>query len=400
MPIAALLLFAPSLYGQERMRCFFDDFARQYGQMNVEPSTHGVQPFHTEKSIVLRSTHKVIPVYVHIVYRTDDQNLSDSLLALLFLKANQELAFHRRGHRGIPPIFYPYIETPSIELCPYERQSDGRVALRIRRKKTTIKAIGDVHNGRIFYDSLGGSDAVDPTHYLNIWITEMDDYALGYSSFPDMAGASNDGIILNIDYLRRNGPMTYKARTLIHELGHYLGLCHLAGCRTASCDDDDGIEDTPNSDMHYAWSSCPTAPQISCGSEDMFMNYLSLAPDSCILFFTKGQVERMHRTLTTVRTSLARSHCPTPITSEPPWQDIQLVYNPFQQQLWLQLPHGFDRPITCVVYGTDGRLIARMYLTAQTSLLSVPVALAPGWYVLYFIDEGQTRSKMFFVPPN
>lgn len=399
MPIAALFLSFTTLCGQSNGRCLFDDFVRHYEQVQFEFPNDGQLSRHLT-NIGLRSSHNVIPVYVHVVYRTDEQNLSDSLLTWLFVKANQELALHRRGHRGIPSIFYPHIETAQIELCPYERQSDGRVSLRIRRKKTSVKAIGDVHGGRVFFDSLGGSDAVDPTRYLNIWIAEMDDYALGYASFPDMAGAPNDGIILNIDYLRRPGALTYKARTLIHELGHYLGLCHLAGCASASCDDDDGIDDTPNSDTHYAWDICPAAPQISCGSEDMFMNYLSLAPDSCILFFTKGQVARMHRTLTADRASLLRTHCPAPTDAEPPWRDIHLVYSPFQQQLWLQLPYGFDRPFACAIYGIDGRLIARMRLAAEANAVSISVPLAPGAYVLHITTEGRSHSMIFFVPPN
>ncbi len=130
------------------------------------------------------------------------------------------------------------------------------------------------------------------------------------------------------------------------------------------------------------------------------MNYLSLAPDSCILFFTKGQVARMHRTLTADRASLLRTHCPAPTDAEPPWRDIHLVYSPFQQQLWLQLPYGFDRPFACAIYGIDGRLIARMRLAAEANAVSISVPLAPGAYVLHITTEGRSHSMIFFVPPN
>jgi|GEM_PF-6014413 len=381
MPIAALFFLCSYLYGQERVRCIFDDFVQQGGPLRYELSTDsGLLTDHSTSS-GLRSFHRVIPVYIHLVYRTEEPLL-------------------RRGHRGIPPRFFPHIASPQIELCPFERQSNEQVSLRIRRRKTAIRDIGDVHNGRVFFDSLGGSDAVDPTLYLNLWIAEMDDYALGYASFPDRAGTRTDGIILNVHYLLQPGAMIHKARTLIHELGHYLGLCHLAGCRTASCTDDDGIEDTPNSDTHYAWSTCPTPPQVRCGSEDMFMNYLTLAPDSCILFFTKGQVARMRHTLTTIRASLLQSQCPVPYKADPPWPTIRPLYSPYQQQLWLYMPYGFVHPTTCTIYATDGRVLARRHYPAGAHPTPIPVALAPGCYVLHFITEAQSYSTIFFVPPN
>lgn len=78
------------------------------------------------------------------------------------------------------------------------------------------------------------------------------------------------------------------ARTLTHEMGHYLGLNHLWG-EEDSCTSDDGIEDTPlMSDINYGCND-----SFSCQSQDMTMNYMGYADDACMYMFTPLQCSAM-----------------------------------------------------------------------------------------------------------
>ena len=69
---------------------------------------------------------------------------------------------------------------------------------------------------------------VDPTRHLNVYTNDASGY-LGYATFPaQSAGSAVDGIVMNWAYVGgRNlpGAGVYNlGRTLVHEVGHYLGL--------------------------------------------------------------------------------------------------------------------------------------------------------------------------------
>ncbi|CAI6092212.1 unnamed protein product [Clonostachys chloroleuca] len=89
-----------------------------------------------------------------------------------------------------------------------------------------------------------------------------------------------------------------KGKTLIHEVGHWLGLKHVfeGGCDGAG----DGIADTPAQKDAYwtcaARDSCPG----NAGS-DPIHNYMGYTMGTCRTGFTKGQITRMKTIWKTVR---------------------------------------------------------------------------------------------------
>lgn len=126
------------------------------------------------------------------------------------------------------------------------------------------------------------------TGYINIWVRNIG--ALGYSPL----GGDGDGDGVTIDNnafgsgagcsgVSPSSPYDL-GRTLTHELGHYLNLDHIWG---GGCSNDDGIADTPNSSSSYG--GCPSGYPSTCGSKDMYMNYMDYVNDLCMYTFSAGQ---------------------------------------------------------------------------------------------------------------
>lgn len=134
--------------------------------------------------------------------------------------------------------------------------------------------------------------------YLNIWVTDLANDLLGYSQFPesDLEGLEfsstnrlTDGVVIDYEYFGENaGDPKSTGRTTTHEIGHFLGLRHVWG--DGGCSEDDYCEDTPGANApNY---NC-TTEHTSCGSRDMYENYMDYTSDVCMNLFTVCQKNRM-----------------------------------------------------------------------------------------------------------
>ncbi len=138
-----------------------------------------------------------------------------------------------------------------------------------------------------------GSPAWPPDRYLNIWVCKLANGLLGYAQFPDIVTTQpqTDGVVINTTSFGDTGNVSApydKGRTTTHEIGHWMGLRHIWG--DAPCGND-FVADTPTqSGPNY---NCPSHPHASCGSNDMFMNYMDYTNDACMNLFTQGQADRM-----------------------------------------------------------------------------------------------------------
>ena len=129
---------------------------------------------------------------------------------------------------------------------------------------------------------------------LNIYITDLGDGLLGYSTFPQDSESSleQDGIVLAHDTLPGGDREGFdRGHTGTHEVGHWLGLFHTFqnGCQEPG----DYVDDTPYE--REAASGCPvgrdTCPERS--GKDPVTNFMNYSDDACMTHFTQGQAERM-----------------------------------------------------------------------------------------------------------
>lgn len=207
----------------------------------------------------------VVPVYFHVIYKSDgtgnisDQNIKDQIAVL-----NKD--FRAEGYDTMIQFSLEGI----TRTC-----NDGWF---------------NDKNENEYKQALGKNQ----TRYLNVYSNTASGY-LGYSYFPQTnAGDTLDGVVVLYETVggRDNGFSTYnQGRTLVHEIGHYLGLLHTF--EGYSCDNGyssgDLIMDTnPESTDHY---SC--IQTYSCGEEDPIHNFMNYTPDSCMTHFTKEQANRM-----------------------------------------------------------------------------------------------------------
>ena len=129
--------------------------------------------------------------------------------------------------------------------------------------------------------------------YINIIVNDAD----GNLGYAPLGGSGNgDAIVLNktsfggggtCGQVTANAPFNL-GRTLTHEMGHYLNLDHIWG---EGCGTDDGVADTPSQAADNG--GCPSIGITSCGTKDLFMNYMDYVDDACMFMFSAGQVNRM-----------------------------------------------------------------------------------------------------------
>jgi hypothetical protein len=180
------------------------------------------------------------------------------------------------------------------------------------------------------FSSSGGSDVVNPSGALNVWVCEIGGGILGYAQFPG-GNASTDGVVCDYRYFGTTGTATPPfnlGRTMTHEVGHYLNLRHIWG--DGGCNVDDFVGDTPKAGgPNYTGSPCTYPGPNSCTPKgrpgqpddfDMFQNYMDYSDDVCMNLFTVGQKDRMWAAVNASRPGLLTATCdgtpPPPPTNE------------------------------------------------------------------------------------
>lgn len=278
-----MLMFSFVVYGQRT--CGSHEVMLQ--QMNENPrfaqklqliETHTKQ---VQYSPMLKAAGTItIPVHVIVVYANSNQNISNAQIQSQLDVLNLDFRKLNSDWPSTPTEFYNLVADVEIEftLQDVERHSDSR-------------------------SSWGTNDAVksayppySPNTHLNMWVCNIGGGILGYAQFPG-GNASTDGVVIGSQYF---GSSDYddgsfylsapfdKGRTTTHEIGHWLNLRHIWG--DGGCGASDYVNDTPDSEgANYG---CPTHPDASCGSNDMFMNYMDYVDDACMYMFSEGQKTR------------------------------------------------------------------------------------------------------------
>lgn len=248
-----------------------------------------------------------IPLVVHVVYKTAQENISDAQIQSQIDVLNADYSATNTDRPKIPAPWKGLAGDARIKFKLAAKDPAGKATTGIVRKKTTVAGFGQ--DNKVKSAAGGGSAAWDTTRYLNIWVCNLGDGLLGYAQFPG-GPADTDGVVIRYTAFGTVGaaaPPFHLGRSATHEIGHFLNLRHIWG-DTEDCSGSDLVGDTPRQQLpNYG---APTFPHVSCGNApngDMFMNYMDYVDDPEMFMFTAGQVTRMRATLAGPRSALIKN---------------------------------------------------------------------------------------------
>ncbi len=251
-----------------------------------------------------------IPVVVHVLYNTSVQNISDGQILSQIAVLNEDYRRQNSDASSTPSAFAAIAGDAEIEFCLATVDPNGNPTTGITRKNTSVSSFS-VSTDNIKVSAQGGQSPWPTADYMNIWVGPISGGTLGYATPPFGASpGSRDGVVIGYQYMGNTGTAVFpynEGRTATHEVGHYLGLPHIwaDGSDNGGCSFDDGISDTPLQSSPYG--GCPSYPSSSCGSSDMFMNFLDYVDDRCMNSFSNGQIAVMRGVLTGFRSNLLSS---------------------------------------------------------------------------------------------
>jgi hypothetical protein len=341
----------------------------------------------------------VLPVVFHIVYNTEAQNLSDEVILSQLEVLNEDYRRLNENATETRDIFLPVAADCEIEFALATSDPMGNPTSGITRTMTDREGFAlDLFAQTNTLDEVkkaatGGADAWDTEHYINVWICNIESSFLGQvfglayppatldnwpagSSAPD---PTLEGVIVHYTTVGRNNPVAGDddfagndgGRTLVHEMGHYLGLRHTWGDALPFLEDgctvDDGMSDTPNNVAadqflcNFTSNTCET--DLENDLPDMIENYMDYSLDECMSVFTNEQKDLMRYVVFNLRPGLLEGVG----IAEQRISQFRVYPNPASDQLTISL----DRRTTCEFELRDltGRLISTTMLDGiQTTL--------------------------------
>ncbi len=314
-----LLFLSPLIVGSikaqhpnEKTRCqSYENLMRQLEEhpemrQKMESIERKTSQFATENRVETRGGQITIPVIVHIVYRTDAENISVAQVQSQIEALNRDFNKQNTDVSKIPSEFSSLAADCQIRFQLASRDPQAKPTKGIVRYATKRSSWGA--NDDIKRPDKGGFANWDPSKYLNIYVCNIGSSILGYSSFPS-SPEELDGLVIDYRSFGTTGTVLApfnRGRTCVHELGHWLNLVHTWG--DLDCGDD-YVSDTPQQKGPH--SGAVSTPQYSnCTgkqSRDMNMNFMDYVYDDYMYMFTQGQKTRIQAIFTATRASILDS---------------------------------------------------------------------------------------------
>ena len=109
-----------------------------------------------------------IPVVIHILYETADQNLSDEQIQSQLTVLNNDYSGTNADRINTPAVFAPLAADTRIRFCLAQVDPKGNKMVAIIRKHTNAESYSP--EDAMKFSAQGGDDAWDSKRYLNIWV--------------------------------------------------------------------------------------------------------------------------------------------------------------------------------------------------------------------------------------
>ena len=277
----------------------------EYRERRLQAEDQTRQSINSGQAAQVTAKLIMLPVVVHIVHQTPEQNISDAQVKSQIVALNRDYRAKNADARKVPPVWKSLVLDSKIQFALATKDPAGKATTGITRTATTADSFGP--DDTVKAKKTGGVPPWPADRYLNLWVCNLSSNLLGYAQFPGGPAKTDGVVILFSAFGTRRGAMPpfNKGRTATHEIGHFLGLRHIWGDRN-DCSGNDFVADTPPA--LQANTGKPAFPHITCNngpSGDMFMNYMDYVDDDAMFMFTTGQVARMNATLAGPRKKLA-----------------------------------------------------------------------------------------------
>jgi hypothetical protein len=344
------------------------------------------------KQEIQNRTIVYLPVVIHVVAHGTIQPISVAQATQQLDVLNADFAGRGENIPGLSDAFVSIVGDAQMQFCLATVDPDGQPTTGITFTMTDIQdiALQTGWEGRkvIHYDQLGGKSGWDASRYINIWVGEYGG-VLGSATFPGMAPFPEEiGLTIDPRYFGSIGDAGQSGffsggHTLTHEIGHFFGLNHIWGNDTdTSCDDSDFVEDTPNAAGPYY--NCPSGEQESCGTNNMYRNFMDFTDDRCLAAFTQGQVMVMQAVREAYYSGLvSEAACFSYAGSYTEWYD-QLIWShdASSDTYVIYNPDAWPAAKKVRVYSADGKIILEDKWEDELS---------------YLLDLGNVASGVYFV---
>lgn len=275
-----------------------------------------------------------VPVVVHIIHNNGPENIDDD-------RVHRTIAWLNDAFRNVG-FYNPDIGVDTeISFCLAKRDPEGNASNGINRIVSSSTDMS-VDN----YIPLNDLVSWNTYDYINIWVVSNvclygDCTINGYANLPGAHGKPYSGIVIRSV---RMGLTPVSNITLVHEMGHFLGLYHpfYGDCLNTNClEQGDRVCDTPPTKSTGSYpcglnrNTCTTDEDdhsnnnpfrpLSLGGlgdqNDMDENYMDYSSSMCRKAFTQGQKDRMRFFLEQARSSLLSSlgcyePCAEPVQAE------------------------------------------------------------------------------------
>src|SRR6478736_2215455 len=174
------IIFSFITNGQNADRCGSNEMIKQ--QMSSDPvyakkvgevlKNKGSYPKNENKG---RPVSITIPVAVHVLYYSADQNISDAQVQSQIDVLNEDYTATNSDYNGFDAGYRSVKGDLDIKFC----------LVQVIHKQTQHKSFAV--NDNMKYTKKGGDDAVDPMHVFNIWVCDIGKTVLGFAYYPGIS---------------------------------------------------------------------------------------------------------------------------------------------------------------------------------------------------------------------
>jgi hypothetical protein len=282
---------------QTNERCGLDQYIQQFTKnhpnFNNEVQSHYIATVQNVEASVQPKTTIILPIVVHVLHEGGNENISEAQIYNMISVLNQNFRKQNSDTSDIISTFVEIATDANIEFRLAQIDPNGNFTNGIDRIFTHLTNSADL-SSRI--------NAWDTDKYINIWTSKSLDMN-GIAAFTTLpydlqTPKCQVGISILHSYAGEIGTSNPAiARTIVHEMGHFLGLLHPNNDQNQfdQCGDD-GLQDTPET---KGFSSCPSQANLAAicnaGIIENYQNFMEFS--YCQRMFTQDQVNLMHSVL-------------------------------------------------------------------------------------------------------